>query len=209
MPDSMHECRLMNRRRFCFFSTAIVAAPVTRFRAFASLAAPGAAEAPLITLSEIEQIDRERILRGANEYLTQPPITITSSSSPRSKGGNPERTVETAARPARPRAGRAAVSQPDASLVTSAGASAPAGRRRSASRSAVMVRRSLGPQPGGKAPGPRELPRCRQGTRIPRATESSGTRAARCGVPRAARRPSVTAGRQSRPRRHPTGRTIS
>jgi hypothetical protein len=30
---------------------------------------------PLITLSEIEAIDRERILRAANEYLTAPPIT--------------------------------------------------------------------------------------------------------------------------------------
>ena len=42
---------------------------------------------PLITLAEIEQIDRERILRAANEYLSQPPITVTAASSPRSKGG--------------------------------------------------------------------------------------------------------------------------
>ena len=35
----------------------------------------------------MKQIDRERILRAANEYLTAPPITITASSSPRSKGG--------------------------------------------------------------------------------------------------------------------------
>ena len=42
---------------------------------------------PLITASEIEAIDQERILRAANEYLSQPPITITAYSSPRSKGG--------------------------------------------------------------------------------------------------------------------------
>ena len=45
------------------------------------------ANGPLITLSEIEAIDHDRILRAANEYLTAPPITITASSSPRSKGG--------------------------------------------------------------------------------------------------------------------------
>jgi hypothetical protein len=41
----------------------------------------------LITLAEIEQIDRERIVRAANKYLSLPPITVTASSSPRSKGG--------------------------------------------------------------------------------------------------------------------------
>ena len=59
----------------------------TRARAFGAQAAPAAGTGPLITLAEIERIDRERILRAANEYLSEPPITITASSSPRSKGG--------------------------------------------------------------------------------------------------------------------------
>src|SRR5580698_6328477 len=42
---------------------------------------------PLITAGEIARIDRERILRAAHEYLAQPPITITASSSARSHGG--------------------------------------------------------------------------------------------------------------------------
>ena len=75
----------MDRRRFCLSAAATVAA--TRSGALAALAAPAPASGPLITLSEIEAIDRERILRAANEYLTAPPITITASASPRSKGG--------------------------------------------------------------------------------------------------------------------------
>jgi hypothetical protein len=76
---------LMDRRHFCFSAAAAVAAQ--QLNALALLAAPVAPNAPLITLAEIEQIDRERILRAANGYLSQPPITIASSSSPRSKGG--------------------------------------------------------------------------------------------------------------------------
>jgi hypothetical protein len=96
----------MNRRTFCISAAATVAA--SRANSVAAIAAlaqavptapsvsttPTVATAPavphigpLITLSEIEAIDRERILRAANEYLTAPPITITASSSPRSKGG--------------------------------------------------------------------------------------------------------------------------
>ena len=75
----------MNRRRFCLSAAAAVAAP--HLDAFPTLSAPAAPNAPLITLAEIEQIDRQRILRAANEALSQPPVTITSSSSPRSKGG--------------------------------------------------------------------------------------------------------------------------
>jgi hypothetical protein len=41
----------------------------------------------LITAREIAHIDRARILRAADEYLAQPPITITAYSSPRSHGG--------------------------------------------------------------------------------------------------------------------------
>jgi len=72
----------MNRRNFCL-SAAAFASPVRR-RAFAAVAA---ANSPLITAHEIARIDRDRILRAANEYLSQPPITITASSSPRSHGG--------------------------------------------------------------------------------------------------------------------------
>ncbi len=75
----------MDRRTFCLSAAAAVAA--SRTRTFAAVAPPVPADGPLITLSEIEAIDRDRILRAANEYLTAPPITITASSSPRSKGG--------------------------------------------------------------------------------------------------------------------------
>ncbi|MGB7267590.1 MAG: alginate lyase family protein, partial [Terracidiphilus sp.] len=75
----------MNRRAFCL--TGAAAAVSTRTRAFAKLAASDSAGAPLITLAEIERIDHDRILRAANEYLSQAPITITAYSSPRSKGG--------------------------------------------------------------------------------------------------------------------------
>jgi len=74
----------MNRRTFCLSATAAAAAQTNILAAFPL---PEPSNAPLITLDEIERIDRERILRAANEYLSQPPVTITASSSPRSKGG--------------------------------------------------------------------------------------------------------------------------
>lgn len=67
----------MNRRSFCL--TAAAFAGAARSNAFA--------ERPLITAREIARIDRERILRAANEYLSQAPITVTAYSSPRSHGG--------------------------------------------------------------------------------------------------------------------------
>jgi hypothetical protein len=73
---------MMNRRNFCL--TTAAAAAVVRTNVLAAFAA---SREPLISAREIARIDRERILRAANEYLSQPPITITSSSSPRSKGG--------------------------------------------------------------------------------------------------------------------------
>jgi hypothetical protein len=76
----------MNRRTFCL-SAAAAAVAAGRARALSALAAKDPANGPLITLSEIESIDRERILRAANEYLPEPPVTITAFSSPRSKGG--------------------------------------------------------------------------------------------------------------------------
>lgn len=36
---------------------------------------------------DVVALDRERILKAANQYLTEKPITLTASSSPRSKGG--------------------------------------------------------------------------------------------------------------------------
>ena len=72
----------MNRREFCVSATAVAAA---RASAFAAIATPAG---HLITLAEIERIDRERILRAAKEYLGEPPITVAAASSPRSKGGN-------------------------------------------------------------------------------------------------------------------------
>ncbi|HEY1804795.1 MAG TPA: alginate lyase family protein [Terracidiphilus sp.] len=75
----------MDRRTFCLSAAAALAA--SRTRTFAAQSAPPPANGPLITLAEIEAIDRDRILRAANEYLTAPPITIAASSSPRSKGG--------------------------------------------------------------------------------------------------------------------------
>jgi hypothetical protein len=70
----------MNRRNFCLSAAAI--AGLTRFSALAA-----GSEKPLITAREIAHIDHDRILRAANEYLSQPPITVTASSSPRSHGG--------------------------------------------------------------------------------------------------------------------------
>ncbi len=49
--------------------------------------APQSSGADSSSEGDIEVIDHERILRAANEYLSQPPITITAYSSPRSKGG--------------------------------------------------------------------------------------------------------------------------
>lgn len=75
----------MDRRRFCLSAAASAAAGC--FRTPVAQASPVPANGPLITLSEIEGIDHERILRAANESLTQTPVTITAFSSPRSKGG--------------------------------------------------------------------------------------------------------------------------
>ena len=76
----------MDRRTFCASAAAFsTLAPLARTRALAAFAP--AAATPLITAAEIARIDHDRILRAADAYLTQPPITITASSSPRSSGG--------------------------------------------------------------------------------------------------------------------------
>ncbi len=71
----------MNRRDFC----ATVAAAAVAATARPALASEHAT--PLISAKKIAHIDRDRILRAANEYLSQPPVTITQSTSPRSQGG--------------------------------------------------------------------------------------------------------------------------
>lgn len=75
----------MNRRNFVLSAAALAA--VARGRSLAALNSSSDTNKPLITAREIANIDRVRILRAADEYLSQPPITITAYSSPRSKGG--------------------------------------------------------------------------------------------------------------------------
>ncbi|MGA7339252.1 MAG: alginate lyase family protein [Terracidiphilus sp.] len=78
----------MNRRNFCLSAAAYAAS--ARARALTAASSPPTApdsNQPLITAGEIAHIDRGRILRAANEFLAQPPITITAYSSPRSHGG--------------------------------------------------------------------------------------------------------------------------
>ena len=72
----------MNRRSFC--TSAAAFAGSIQFRAFGAKAA---SNQPLITARDVARIDHDRILRAADEYLLQPPITITASTSPRSHGG--------------------------------------------------------------------------------------------------------------------------
>jgi hypothetical protein len=74
----------MDRRSFC---TSFAASVALTHRDFDALLAAAEPSAPPITLAEIEEIDRGRILRAADQYLSEPPVTITASSSPRSKGG--------------------------------------------------------------------------------------------------------------------------
>ncbi len=75
----------MNRRNFVLSVAAFAAA--TRRRAFAARNSLSDTTKSLITAREIANIDRARILHAANDYLSQPQITITAYSSPRSKGG--------------------------------------------------------------------------------------------------------------------------
>ncbi len=73
----------MNRREFCFAAgaTSVLAPGLT------ATAASAPSAKPLITPDEVARIDHDRILRAANEYLPQAPITVTACSSPRSHGG--------------------------------------------------------------------------------------------------------------------------
>jgi len=72
---------VMNRRSFCLSAAAVAASS----RALPMMGAAGTGE--LITAAEIARIDRERILRAADGYLNEGPVTVTAASSPRSRGG--------------------------------------------------------------------------------------------------------------------------
>src|SRR6185312_7554235 len=63
----------MNRREFCAAAGVVVA----------TKSAWG--DAPAIV--DVAAIDRERIMRAANSYLNEKPVTVTASHSPRSAGG--------------------------------------------------------------------------------------------------------------------------
>jgi alginate lyase len=71
----------MNRRSF---SAMAIAAAVTHAPFARAISAASATGAPLV---DVAAIDRTRILTAANAYLKQQPITISSSTSPRSPGG--------------------------------------------------------------------------------------------------------------------------
>jgi len=75
----------MDRRRFCISTAAAFA--VARAGTSARPVAPSVLEAPLITLADVERLDAVRILHAATAYMKEPPVTVTASSSPRSKGG--------------------------------------------------------------------------------------------------------------------------
>lgn len=65
----------MNRREFCMSAAAV------------TLSAHSGSAAALISADQVAKIDRVRILHAANEYLVQPPVTVTAFNSPRSHGG--------------------------------------------------------------------------------------------------------------------------
>ena len=71
---------MIDRRRFTLSAAALAITP--HIQALAPTATK-----PLITAKEIARIDHDRILHAANDYLTQKPVTLTASHSPRSTGG--------------------------------------------------------------------------------------------------------------------------
>ncbi|HWR37419.1 MAG TPA: alginate lyase family protein [Clostridia bacterium] len=72
---------LISRREFCAAATA-VAISLSTESAFAKF---GVKQGEGVL--DISEIDRGRVLKAATRYLTEPPITITAYSSPRSAGG--------------------------------------------------------------------------------------------------------------------------
>jgi hypothetical protein len=71
----------MNRRSF---STMAFAAAITRTHFALAISVASAGDTAMV---DVAAIDRTRILTAANKYLKQQPITLTSSTSPRSPGG--------------------------------------------------------------------------------------------------------------------------
>ncbi|MGH9524185.1 MAG: alginate lyase family protein, partial [Terriglobales bacterium] len=69
----------MSRREFCMQGGVLLAAAATSRVAF------GKDRTALVP--DVAAIDHDRILRAANRYLHERPITITAYSSPRSTGG--------------------------------------------------------------------------------------------------------------------------
>lgn len=76
---------MTDRRRFC--CSAVAAAFTAHAHALRPIADHAAAATALITANDVMRLDRDRILLAANEYLTQPPITVTAYTSSRSQGG--------------------------------------------------------------------------------------------------------------------------
>ena len=68
---------LLSRREFCLSAARMVPA----------IMMPGLREPATETSVDVARLDRRRILRAASAYLTEQPITITSSFSPRRAGG--------------------------------------------------------------------------------------------------------------------------
>jgi len=69
---------MLTRRRFA--QTAAALAVVPRLNALAPAA-------PLITAAEVAKIDHARILKAANGYLNEKPVTVTAAKASRSQGG--------------------------------------------------------------------------------------------------------------------------
>ena len=71
-----------NRRTFCKSLTYTVGVHLASPNSYARTA-----PARLINAREVQAIDRKRVIVAADRYLSEPPVTITASHSPRSAGG--------------------------------------------------------------------------------------------------------------------------
>jgi hypothetical protein len=73
----------INRRAFLSLAAASAAGTSSLARAIAQVTAAHSIDGPAL----VAATDRARILKAANSYLTQQPVTVTASHSPRSPGG--------------------------------------------------------------------------------------------------------------------------